>query len=83
MKQKILLLLAKAPNKTVFDPPVKIQKTPHTQPLWIEDISKVRELWFVTLSTGEDKGRKCIDDLDAIQLNSLLIRLNTMYGKTK
>lgn len=83
MKQRILALLAKAPNKTVFDPPIKLQKTPHTQALLIEDISMVKELWFVTISIGDDKCRKCIDDLDALQLNSLLIRLNTLYGKAK
>jgi len=79
MKKKIIdLFESLGTYKVVFNPAIKIKPTPHSQPIWIDDMSKVNNSYILTVSTHNDNCKKNLDSLNNEELQSLNIRLYDM-----
>lgn len=82
MTEKIIELFNKAGKpKVEFDPPIRIKMTPHSHPLWIDKMIKLKDDYLVSITNQKDRMIKNINCIDADLMNSLHIRLYSLYGK--
>lgn len=81
LKQIIELFAVAGKSRVAFNPAIKIKQTTNVNPIWIDDITKVNDVYIVTVANQKDNMRKQLTDLDDAALNSLHIRLFGMYGQ--
>lgn len=81
-QKAIEYLTAIGKRKIEFNPKIKIKNSPHSYPLWIDDVEKLKENYVVTISNKENTTyRKGLLTLEPEFLNSLVIRLFSMQPK--
>lgn len=68
-------------DKVHFVPQIKIKLTPHSAPLWIDNIYKVKDTLMVSISTEDDSCKKMLSACNEKELSSLTIRLYSMQPK--
>lgn len=69
-------------RKVEFNPKIRIKNSPHSFPLWIDDMEKIKETHVVTISNRDNTTyRKGLLTLEPEFLNSLVIRLFSMQPK--
>ena len=81
MIEKIINLFQKSgKDKIEFQPPIKIKMTPHTHPVWIDRLYKVKDNYMISVSTNQDSTNINLAAIDHSYLQSLMIRMHSMYG---
>lgn len=68
-------------EKIHFTPQIKIKLTPHSAPLWIDNIYRVKDTLMVSISTEDDNCKKMLSACNEKELSSLTIRLYSMIPK--
>lgn len=82
MIEKIITLFNKSgKEKIVFNPHIRIKMTPHADPVWMESMYKVKDNYMVSTINRSDKANRNLNSLNDDELNSLLIRLWSLFGK--
>ena len=70
--------------QVTFRPPVRIKYTPHSAPLFVDELIEVKGEILATISnTKNEKFRKKIEHLSADEINSVNIRLYDMNTRNK
>lgn len=71
-------------EKIVFNPPIIIKLTPHSNPVKITEIERMKEKIMITATKDRnDSGKLDIRAIDDRFLTSLSIRLYSLYGSSK
>lgn len=82
MKEKILTLFNKSgKEKIIFNPSIRIKMTPHAEPVWMDAMMKIKDNYIVATSNRNDKANRNLNSLNDNELNSLLIRLWSLFGQ--
>jgi len=83
MKEKVIELFDRSGKpKVEFDPPIRIKMT-HSYPVWIDKMTKIKDAYLVSITNQKDKMIKNINSIDENLMNSLHIRLYSLYGNTE
>lgn len=84
MKQKVIDLFNDLGFiKLTFNPAIKLKMTPHSQPTWIDDMSRYNNNYMLTVSTLQDSAKKNLNDLTPEELQSLHTRLFALSTEKK
>jgi hypothetical protein len=82
MIEKVIDLFNKSgKEKIVFEPGIKIKLTPHSPVTWIDKMYKIGSSYMITVSTLNDSMNVNLNSADPVFLQSLSIRLYSLYGK--
>lgn len=68
-------------DRVTFNPAIQIKMSPHLQPTFIDDMSKVNNTYFFTVGKLNHSETKNIDSLSPEELQSVSIRLWSMANK--
>jgi len=76
LEQIIKILSTNKSPKIVFNPAIKVNAKPGEAQTWIDDIMKVNNGYYLTVSTLNDNAKMALDSLNENQLKSLKLRLD-------